>query len=47
MPFGIAPNFHINNKVYAVPMVIEESSVLAAASVQQNSGWIRVVLTVR
>ncbi len=32
MPFGIAPNFHINNKVYAVPMVIEESSVVAAAS---------------
>lgn len=32
MPFGIAPNFHINDKVYAVPMVIEESSVVAAAS---------------
>ena len=32
MPFGIAPNFVINNKVYAVPMVIEESSVVAAAS---------------
>jgi hydroxymethylglutaryl-CoA reductase len=32
MPFGIAPNFHINNKVYAIPMVIEESSVVAAAS---------------
>ncbi len=32
MPFGIAPNFLINGKVYAVPMVIEESSVVAAAS---------------
>ncbi|MBL7815737.1 MAG: hydroxymethylglutaryl-CoA reductase, degradative [Saprospiraceae bacterium] len=32
MPYGIAPNFLINNKVYAVPMVIEESSVVAAAS---------------
>lgn len=32
MPFGIAPNFKINEKVYAVPMVIEESSVVAAAS---------------
>lgn len=32
LPFGIAPNFLINNKLYAVPMVIEESSVVAAAS---------------
>lgn len=32
IPFGIAPNFMINGEVYAVPMVIEESSVVAAAS---------------
>ena len=32
MPFGIAPNFIINGNTYAVPMVIEESSVVAAAS---------------
>jgi hydroxymethylglutaryl-CoA reductase len=32
MPFGVAPNFIINNKDYVVPMVIEESSVVAAAS---------------
>lgn len=32
LPFGIAPNFLINNKVYHVPMVVEESSVVAAAS---------------
>jgi hydroxymethylglutaryl-CoA reductase len=32
MPFGIAPNFLINGEPYAVPMVIEESSVVAAAS---------------
>lgn len=32
LPFGLAPNFVINDKVYAVPMVIEESSVVAAAS---------------
>ena len=32
MPFGIAPNFVIDGKSYAVPMVIEESSVVAAAS---------------
>lgn len=32
LPFGIAPNFLINGKVFSVPMVIEESSVVAAAS---------------
>lgn len=32
LPFGIAPNFLIDDQVYAVPMVIEESSVVAAAS---------------
>ncbi|PKA98896.1 3-hydroxy-3-methylglutaryl-coenzyme A reductase [Flavobacteriaceae bacterium MAR_2009_75] len=32
LPFGIAPNFLINDKLYAIPMVIEESSVVAAAS---------------
>lgn len=32
LPFGIAPNFKINNKVYTLPMAIEESSVVAAAS---------------
>jgi hydroxymethylglutaryl-CoA reductase len=32
IPYGIAPNFLINDKVYAVPMVIEESSVVAAAA---------------
>jgi len=31
-PFGIAPNFLINGKNYMIPMVIEESSVIAAAS---------------
>ncbi|HKK77696.1 MAG TPA: hydroxymethylglutaryl-CoA reductase, degradative [Saprospiraceae bacterium] len=32
MPYGVAPNFMIDGKVYAVPMVIEESSVVAAAA---------------
>ena len=32
MPFGIAPNFVINGKTFVIPMVIEESSVVAAAS---------------
>ncbi len=32
LPYNIAPNFLINGKEYFVPMVIEESSVVAAAS---------------
>ena len=32
MPFGVAPNFLINDKLYTLPMTIEESSVVAAAS---------------
>ncbi len=32
LPYGVAPNFLINGKDYTVPMVIEESSVVAAAS---------------
>ncbi len=32
LPFAIAPNFLINNTIYTIPMVIEESSVVAAAS---------------
>ena len=32
LPFGIAPNFLINDKVKVIPMTIEESSVVAAAS---------------
>tara|TARA_R110000868_G_scaffold125037_6_gene330434 strand:- start:3978 stop:5297 length:1320 start_codon:yes stop_codon:yes gene_type:complete len=32
LPLGIAPNFLINNNLYAIPMAIEESSVVAAAS---------------
>ena len=32
LPYGIAPHFVINGRSYAIPMVIEESSVVAAAS---------------
>jgi hydroxymethylglutaryl-CoA reductase len=32
LPFGVAPNVIINGQTYAVPMVIEESSVVAAAA---------------
>jgi len=39
MPFGIAPNFLINGKMYAIPMAIEESSVVAA-SAKSASFWL-------
>ena len=32
LPLGIATNFRINDKDYLIPMVIEEPSVIAAAS---------------
>lgn len=32
IPYGVSPNVTINDKSYVVPMVIEESSVVAAAS---------------
>ena len=32
LPLGVAPNFLINDTIYAIPMAIEESSVVAAAS---------------
>lgn len=38
LPYGIAPNFLIDGKMYVLPMVIEESSVIAAAS-RSASFW--------
>ena len=32
MPYGVAPNFLINGQIFNIPMVIEESSVVAACS---------------
>jgi hydroxymethylglutaryl-CoA reductase len=32
LPFGVATNFRVNGKDYLIPMVIEEPSVVAAAS---------------
>ena len=32
LPLGVAPNFLINGTLYTIPMAIEESSVVAAAS---------------
>lgn len=39
MPFGIAPNFMINERMYCIPMAIEESSVVAAAA-KSASYWL-------
>lgn len=36
LPFGVAPNFLIDGKMYSVPMAIEESSVVAAAAKAAN-----------
>ena len=36
LPLGLAPNFLINGDFYTVPMAIEESSVVAAASKAAN-----------
>ncbi len=53
LPFGVAPNFMINNKVYCLPMAIEESSVVAAAA-KSASFWLnrggfsaRVISTIK
>jgi len=32
LPFGVVPNFLLNNELHLVPMVIEESSVVAACA---------------
>ncbi len=39
IPFGIAPNFLINDRVFCIPMAIEESSVVAA-SAKNASFWL-------
>lgn len=38
-PYGVAPNFKIDGKLYAIPMAIEESSVVAAAA-KSASFWL-------
>jgi hydroxymethylglutaryl-CoA reductase len=40
IPFGVAPNFLINDQVYCIPMAIEESSVVAAAA-KNASFWMK------
>lgn len=39
MPMGVATNFKINDKDYIIPMAVEETSIIAAAS--KNAKWIR------
>jgi len=39
LPLGVAPNFLINDTLYTIPMAIEESSVVAAAS-KSSKFWL-------
>lgn len=39
MPFGVATHFCIDNKDYIIPMVVEETSIIAAAS--KTAKWIK------
>ncbi len=45
MPFGVANYFRIDNKDYFIPMVVEETSIIASASATakwvRNKGFIR------
>jgi hydroxymethylglutaryl-CoA reductase len=39
MPLGVATNFEIDGKPYAIPMAVEETSIIAAAS--KTAKWVR------
>lgn len=39
LPLGVAANFHIDGKDYAIPMAVEETSIIAAVS--NMAKWIR------
>ncbi len=39
MPFGIATNFNIDGKEFPIPMVVEETSIIAAAS--KTAKWVK------
>ncbi len=39
MPLGVATNFRINDRDYVIPMAVEETSIIAAAS--KTARWIR------
>lgn len=39
IPLGVATNFRIDGKDYVIPMAVEETSIIAAAS--KNARWVR------
>lgn len=39
LPLGVATNFYINDRDYVIPMAVEETSIIAAAS--KTAKWIR------
>jgi hydroxymethylglutaryl-CoA reductase len=39
VPLGVATNFRINGRDYAIPMAVEETSIIAAAS--KTAKWVR------
>jgi len=39
MPLGVAANFEIDGKTYVIPMAVEETSIIAAAS--KTAKWVR------
>lgn len=39
MPFGVATNFNIDGKEFPIPMVVEETSIIAAAS--KTAKWVK------
>ena len=39
LPLGVATNFRIDNKDYIIPMAVEETSIVAAAS--KTAKWVR------
>jgi hydroxymethylglutaryl-CoA reductase len=39
LPLGVATNFHIDNRDFIIPMAVEETSIVAAAS--KTAKWIR------
>ena len=39
MPLGVATNFRINDRDYVIPMAVEETSIIAAAS--KTAKWVR------
>ncbi|GAB4391612.1 MAG: hydroxymethylglutaryl-CoA reductase, degradative [Gammaproteobacteria bacterium] len=45
MPLGVAMNFRINQQDYVIPMAVEETSIIAAAS--KTARWIREEGTIK